>query len=277
MHKKVLIAIVYLLNCFCVAAQDQPQVDTVEQIIERSRNNNEIIEEDDTAIYAPEIYDTSLAYSQLIISADSVNSWKNNDAYAYAKYLDSLLKLRQKKDAEKLKKQQSSSGKSSSSADNFGSLNNNDSFFASPGTRIFLWILAGIFILFVIYKLFLGDGIFKRPTKTGAISDNLEEQVTAETDIDGLINNAVKNGNYRLAVRYWYLKSLHHLSDRHLLQLAADKTNYHYVHELKNEVQRNEFASLTLNYEYVWYGEFDVDEQLYRRLENNFSSFVKKV
>lgn len=277
MHKKVLIAILVLLNCCGVAAQNQQRTDTLEKIIEESSSGNDIIEEDDTAAYAPEIYDTSLAYSKLLISTDSINSWKNNNIYGYAKYLDSLLKQRQKKDLKKQKQQQSSSRNGSSSSDGFGTMSNSDSFFASPGTRIFLWILAGIFILFVVYKLFLGDGIFKRATKTASVTDAVEEHITSETDIDGLISAAVRNGNYRLAVRYWYLKSLHHLSDRSLLQLAADKTNYQYVHELSNERQRNEFAALTLNYEYVWYGEFHVDEQLYRRLENNFSSFVKKV
>ena len=78
-------------------------------------------------------------------------------------------------------------------------------------------------------------------------------------------------------MRYWYLKSLHHLHERGLLQLAADKTNYQYVNEIKNVSQRNEFASLTMNYEYVWYGEFAVDQLLYQRLEGSFSSFVKKI
>jgi hypothetical protein len=61
------------------------------------------------------------------------------------------------------------------------------------------------------------------------------------------------------------------------VQLAADKTNYNYVHEIKNVTLQKDFAALTLNYEYVWYGEFNIDELTYSKLKNTFTAFYARL
>ena len=154
-----------------------------------------------------------------------------------------------------------------------------DNVFASPATRIFFWTLAVIFILFILYKLFLTEGVFKKKVKKNElVAPEVEEEViTSESDFDRNINQAVKSGNYRLAIRYQYLKTLHKLADRHLIEMAADKTNYQYVREISQRSYQNDFASLTLSYEYVWYGEFNIDGAGYHKIAPGFSEFNKKV
>jgi len=84
-------------------------------------------------------------------------------------------------------------------------------------------------------------------------------------------------GNYRLAVRYKYLQTLYKMAAKKMVELAADKTNYQYVREISNYNYQNEFAALTLNYEYVWYGEFEIEENIYKRIETGFSQFNNKL
>jgi hypothetical protein len=72
------------------------------------------------------------------------------------------------------------------------------------------------------------------------------------------------------------LKTLHLLAGRQWLQLAADKTNFQYVREIKQFELQNGFSKLTLHYEYVWYGEFAIDATQYSRIENDFHEFNKK-
>ena len=76
--------------------------------------------------------------------------------------------------------------------------------------RIIFWILAGIFVLFIIYRLFLADGIFKKvnTAKDNVVPIAAEEIITAESDFDSFIQQAVAEGNYRLAIRYHFLKTL---------------------------------------------------------------------
>ena len=95
------------------------------------------------------------------------------------------------------------------------------------------------------------------------------------SDTDSLLRNAIKNGNYRLAVRYLYLQSLKRLSERKYIEINTNKTNYEYVTEIRKHKFANEFASLTLQYEYVWYGEYPVDERLFEQIQNSFTRFTK--
>ena len=73
MRKTIFIQILLLLFCTATKAQDDKYVysDSSENVIEI-----------DTAIY----------FSQLTVSTDTVEAWKNLKSFAYTKYLDSLLR-----------------------------------------------------------------------------------------------------------------------------------------------------------------------------------------
>jgi len=223
------------------------------------QNNNPI-----TTIIGPaQNTDTVLYESNIKMPPDSVENWKNRKAFEYAKWLDSLLKARQ----DKVKPSMNFSPPRGPSM--------LDAFLSSNFTKIFFWILAGLFILFILYKLFLTEGAFRRVGKTDKAATPLveEELITHESDFDAMIRQAVGAGNYRLAVRYQYLKTLHQLAAKGAVALASDKTNYQYVREIKDGESRKGFAGLTLSYEYVWYGEFAITEQTYRKIENEFTLF----
>lgn len=215
-----------------------------------------------------EVLDTTLYLNGLITSPDSVRQWKNAKEYAYMKSMDSLLKDLQQKERNQNQRTPVSTGP--------GLLEN---ILSSAILKILLWTLAGGVVLFIVYRLFLADGAFRResrPVKDKTL-EIVEEHITGETDFDALINGVLKNNNFRQAVRYQYLRTLHKLAGRNFVELAPDKTNYQYVREIKGPALQNDFASLTLNYEYVWYGEFDVEKDVYDKIENGFRNFNQKV
>ena len=211
--------------------------------------------------------DTTLYYNRLTISPDSIESWKNLNSFAYVKHLDSLLKAKQETEKRK-EKEVSSSGRSWF-----------ESLLSSDALQFILWMLAAFFILFILYKLFLTEGIFrKNPKYSKYLKPQAEEEIINEqSNFEQLIKQALQSGNYRLAVRYNYLKTIHKLADKGLIILAADKTNYQYVNEISNPNFQNDFAALTLNYEYVWYGEFVIEINIYTRIETGFSQFNSKL
>ncbi len=269
-----------VLVCFFLPAAAQIDQDTV-------------IRSDDYVVEAPTVKendepDTALRSNQLLIPVDSVEYWKNMKEFAYGRYLDSLLKLKQYKANQEIAKNRSRSkgGSVESYDDSSSSSNWLDNIFSSSITKSILYVAAALFVLFILYKLFLADGGFKKRTKTAPVSqpETEEEVLTSESDFDSMIGLALKQGNYRLAVRYQYLKVLHALAEKNLIELSVDKTNYQYVRELASKNSplvnyqfQNEFANLTLNYEYAWYGEFGVDGVIYRRIEDNFNNFNRKI
>ena len=282
MHKAIYILIL-VGSIFCNAkAQEKSNVE-IDSVVQSNKSSNAEGEESLSV-------DSSLIPNHLTIPADSVERWKNLSAFAYARYLDSLLRIRQ--EANKNKKSGSShSGSSSSSTSTPQSSMKEgrgwfDNFFTSRITNMILWALAALFIAFILYQLFLaGDGPFKKRSRSAlqGVAEVAKEELTRTSDFDSMIGQSVRQGNYRLAIRYQYLKLLHRLEERHFIEIAVDKTNYQYVRELSarnasvGKQFRNDFASLTLNYEYVWYGEFAIDDAVYRKIETGFNQFNQKI
>jgi hypothetical protein len=220
---------------------------------------------DEKVVYEEEELDTTLYKNNLYLPFDSVKSWKNLKDYAYARYLDSLLQNK------KQEVQQPVQRKSQQ-----GILNR---LLGSGFISALLWILAIAFVLFIIYRLFLAEGVFQRRSKAAIATDAgvEEELITRESDFDALIRQALQNGNFRQAVRYQYLRTLHSLANRNFIELSPDKTNFQYVQEIANHNHRQDFAALTLNYEYVWYGEFDIEKDIYQKIENGFINLNRKL
>jgi hypothetical protein len=210
--------------------------------------------------------DTTLYTNELDFSYDSIKNWRNFKEYAYAKNLDSLLKSLKKKEAKQPPPRLPRTGI-------FNDL------LGSGILKLLLWTAAVCFLFFILYRLFLAEGVFKRRSVSNKNNEAAveEEIITNESDFDALIRQALQSSNYRLAVRYQYLRTLHLLAGKNLVSLAPDKTNFNYVSEITNRDHRNAFAALTLNYEYVWYGEFDIDKNIYDKIENGFTSLNKKV
>ena len=214
--------------------------------------------------YVEDKTDTTLYRNNLNLAYDSIKNWRNLKEYAYAKYLDSLLKNEKKPE---VKEQPRSSG---------GSFLGN--LLSSGFMSFILWAVVILFVLFIVYRLFLADGVFQRKSKAAnSEAEVTEELITKESDFDKLIRQALQNGNYRQAVRYQYLRTLHLLANKNFVELAPDKTNFQYVHEIANRSHQQEFAALTLNYEYVWYGEFAIEKNIYQKIEINFISLNQKL
>ena len=206
--------------------------------------------------------DTSSQVNPYSLISDSAEALKNTTDFAYAKNLDSILKL--------LQKEELSEGKTVRRKSSWLEL-----FFISPVTKIFFWIIGCLFIGFILHRLFFTEGFFQRQTLQTNVTvlKEEEEHLSASADYSKLIIQAIANKNYRLAVRYHYLQTLQKLSAKEIILFTADKTNYQYVTELFNKPYKNEFVRLTKAYEYAWYGGFVTDETMYNTIENNFKNF----
>ena len=102
--------------------------------------------------------------------------------------------------------------------------------------------------------------------------DVLDENIHAINFTDR-INEAVEQRNYRLAVRLLYLQTLKRLTDNGLIQWQPNKTNRQYTYELTGNPARLGFERLTTQFEYVWYGDFPVDEARFGLIQQEFNAF----
>jgi len=275
---RTVISILAILCCsFCAVAHDNNYVyqdtailqkDSIEaatRAIELAREDAGTADLAETDDYDDYLADTLLKNNQLSIDPDSIQTLRNSRSFAYSKNLDSLLLAYQQ-----AHEKEEDHPKSRSLLERF---------FSSEITKYFFWMLAAVFVAFVLYKLFFTEGFFQRSYAKSNVTPLEDEsnELSKTADYAKLVALAVSKGDYRLAVRYHYLQTLQKLSLKGLIQFASDKTNYEYVRELSGKSFKNDFAALTLNYEYVWYGEFEVDEMIFNTIQNKFNQFNNEV
>lgn len=244
---------------------------------ERQDDSAMIYDQEDSADLLEEpTADTTVIKNNFDNGNDSTQKWKNSRDFAYMKNLDSLLRkgIGLKADTVSIDK---NTGKKRG-ASNVSDISSNSLLNSFP-VKIFFWAVAIFFIFFIFYKLFFTGGLFsKRNINAGnGQTEDAPLGLNEYSEYNMLIKEAEQEKDFNLSTRYLYLQMLRRLGDRELIQFSADKTNYAYVKELAGEPYQQAFASLTLNYEYVWYGKFIISENRYMQLKEEFISFNKKM
>lgn len=150
---------------------------------------------------------------------------------------------------------------------------------ASSYTEIILRLSAIIIIGFVLYFLiqFLlnKDGNFffgKKNKKFVIIDQDLQENIH-EINFKESVEILEQQKDYRSAIRYHFLFVLKKLTDQKLINWNPEKTNKDYLRELKTTDLKASFQELSHIFDYVWYGEFEVNEERYNHFKKKFSQF----
>jgi hypothetical protein len=133
--------------------------------------------------------------------------------------------------------------------------------------------------LMIVALILILRGLIKadrRGLLFGKISSNEIKMIESEEDInqinfDELITVAVDRRDYKLAVRYLFLKSLKLLSEKEIIELKKNKTNHQYLSEIKNNRISSAFQIATSRFEWIWYGDFPVDENVMKSSHKDFN------
>jgi len=222
--------------------------------------------------------DTVITKTVFDAANDSILKWKQSREFGYMDYIDSLLRKKTDLKIDTVSIDKNSGSRRSTTLVSKNNTNSN-SFLNSFPVKIFFWLIAIFFIGFILYKLFFTSGLFAKENVKPheELVNEKPESLNEYSAYNLLIHEAESKNDFNLAVRYLYLQSLKRLADRELILFSPGKTNNLYVQELSSRNYQHEFASLTLNYEYVWYGKFAIDSKRYPQLKEEFISFNKKV
>jgi len=80
-----------------------------------------------------------------------------------------------------------------------------------------------------------------------------------------------------LAIRYFYLKILKQLTEIELIKWEIQKTNEDYIKELSEKRIKEKFKSITRLYDFVWYGNFKINESQFSLVKLDFNSLEKEI
>lgn len=151
--------------------------------------------------------------------------------------------------------------------------------FGSKGGRFVFrhldWILVGMAVVFLLYyfrrRLFhstFGGGAKKAARQVLEVEDDIER-----LDLDKLLRDAEQGRDWRLALRYHYLKVLRRLVDAGLIDWQPRHTDQDYLRQLKDPATRAAFGELSFLFKWVWYGDAPMDQARYTALKPGFEAF----
>lgn len=153
---------------------------------------------------------------------------------------------------------------------------------ASMGfVELFMKVIAVLIIIFVIYlivKAIMNDEgrwIFGKSSDKKVINYDEIEKNLHLVDFEKLIKEALKSGENRLIIRYYYLWLLKKLAEKEIIEWDVEKTNSDYLYEIKSERLKAEFSYLSYLYNYIWYGEFQLEEETLSKAIKSFEKTIK--
>ena len=151
--------------------------------------------------------------------------------------------------------------------------------FNSGLVKIVLYILFGGFLIYIIYLFIKNNDLsFKRNVKDEEIvQEEPWENVQEFEDWELALRQALKENDYRLATRIYYLQTLNILDKAGQIKYREDKTNWYYVQQLSNNSHYNDFMQLTRSFDYIWYGEYQISAEQFGVLESQFKNFHDRV
>ena len=131
--------------------------------------------------------------------------------------------------------------------------------------EIIVYILMGGLVIYLLIRVLINEkfnSIFTKKAKS-IIDIDLAEQHIENIDLDALLSDAIKQGEYRLAIRYQFLKVLKLLSQKNLIDWHFEKTNSDYQQEIEKPDIKARFKEVAYIYDYIWYGEQEIDTNKY--------------
>lgn len=142
-----------------------------------------------------------------------------------------------------------------------------------------IYFLMGGLVIYLIIRLLVNEKfntIFTKKARS-IIDIDLAEQHIESLDLDTLLQGALEDKNYRLAIRYHYLRVLKRLSQANIIEWHFDKTNSDYQNEITKPNLKSGFKEVSYLYDYIWYGEQSIDENSYETANSSFQSLNNSI
>jgi len=140
-----------------------------------------------------------------------------------------------------------------------------------------IYVAMAILVIYLLVRLFTNENFNSLFTKKAKILTdvNLSEEHIEAIDLKILLEKALEQNDFRLAVRYQFLLVLQLLSKKEIIDWHFEKTNSDYLNEIKKPSSRESFKKVSYLYEHIWYGEQPIDSQSYEKVSQDFESLHK--
>ncbi|MDA9225439.1 hypothetical protein N9O93_01985 [bacterium] len=150
------------------------------------------------------------------------------------------------------------------------------------GLGILGYILLGVFVvalLVLIFYLFMNAERKGQKIDVTQVSD-IEDVNPTEiplTELQRLLQEALQNGDYRGAVRIYFIFVVRGLAEKGSIHWEKEKTNFHYLSEMTGKMGYEDFMISVTYFEFIWYGKREIDASKFEEVKPNFTRFLDKL
>ena len=131
---------------------------------------------------------------------------------------------------------------------------------------ILLLAIGGVALMFFFFfKNRKASVLDKKDLTWGEVFTNPAE--IEEQQFNKWMQDAESKSDYNEALKYLYLRCIRQIDKKNLLHYRPEYTNRQVINKLKNKDVKEVFTEVARQFEFVWYGHFDLDEQTYGRLK----------
>ena len=140
-----------------------------------------------------------------------------------------------------------------------------------------------VIVLLVAALLFIMILIVKNHSSNLKVKNDLEYSIQQaemnidKSDLNYLLQEALDQKKYKLALRIYYLIIIKELNISGSIKYKKDKTNFAYLLEMRTNDHFKEFKKLTRIYEFFWYGDKDLDHVKFEPITALMGQFVKTI
>lgn len=141
---------------------------------------------------------------------------------------------------------------------------------------VVLMVLVLLIIIGLVYRSSIKSRKGSKVVETEISIVHSDSSINSQKQLLELANKAVKNGDFKLAIRYQFVWTLKELDAQKLIKFHSEKTNLQYFRELPKDLQPI-FFHLHRIFDFTWYGDYPSDKSLYdkvQELSNNLKSKV---
>lgn len=139
-----------------------------------------------------------------------------------------------------------------------------------------LYVVIGIVLLFIIYKLF-----FDKPKKIQTIKPTpIEEEIPIEKpfdELEELLKDFIEKGNYREAIRIYFIFIIKTLRNKEWIIWEKQKTNRHYLVEMREREEFNSFSKTILLFEMIWYGKRELNADQFTQIRIVYDELLTRL
>lgn len=214
-------------------------------------------------------YDSDSPYGQQKLT-DQDNPYQRSEKN-YQKYWDEKQKNSQKVKTRPIEKEKTAFPPRESSSGSNGGL------YISPVFGYVILIIAIVGLVALIFYLFFKAPIEKKTKKIKQDINDIAPTEIPKTELEIMLEKAIKKEDYREAIRIYFIFILRALSKKQWIKWEKEKTNFSYLVEMRKNKFYNEFETSVSIYELVWYGKRPIDINMYQSLEPKFKSLIKEL